>query len=463
MIHFENYTKKTLKKYSKQIHESPYLINDISLGTLFAWKKRGGLKLANFKDTFFVSQNYGFGDFFSYPYGKNVSDTISELIKYCEKENLPLRFYGVIKDILPQIENHPEIKNITYSYNRNWSDYLYSIDEIATFSGKKFAGQRNHINKFNTLYKNAVFSPLTRQDFKNVYDMLSSYDQTHKKDKMYKLELKNTYKLLENIDYFGFLAFKTEIDGKIASFTIGEVVNKTLVIHVEKALREFSGVYPYTFNNFAKFVKENYPQVEFINREDDSGVPGLRTSKMQYQPITLIDKYFVFVNNPIKNVDYEHLPDKEISIDKILEEDKASYNRLCLDNKLNKYWGYDYTADIDKNAVTFDTFYDMQKQDFENKESMSFAIRLNGEFIGETILYNFTSNQIAELGIRLLPEYQGKGFGKRAYILTRDFAIKNGLKIISKCFKQNIASKNALLSSGMKLVKEDKKYYYFEY
>lgn len=280
---------------------------------------------------------------------------------------------------------------------------------------------------------------------------------------MYFLELKTTYKFLDNIDYFGFLAFKTIIDGKIASFTIGEIVNKTLVIHVEKALREYNGVYPYTFNKFAKFVKENYPQVEFINREDDSGVQGLRTSKMQYQPIKLLDKYHVFVNNPIFDVEYEFLSDKEISIDKILEKDKTSYNRLCLDDKLNKYWGYDYTADVDKKDVTFDTFYDMQKQDFENKENMSFAIRLNGEFIGETVLYNFTSNQIAELGIRLLPEFQGKGYAKRAYLLTRNFATKNGLKVFSKCHKQNEPSKNMLQSCGMKLVREDKKFYYFEY
>ena len=33
----------------------------------------------------------------------------------------------------------------------------------------------------------------------------------------------------------------------------------------------------------------------YINREDDSGEPGLRKSKMDYRPIRLVDKYWVTV------------------------------------------------------------------------------------------------------------------------------------------------------------------------
>ena len=39
-------------------------------------------------------------------------------------------------------------------------------------------------------------------------------------------------------------------------------------------------------------------QVQFINREDDAGDPGLRTSKLSYHPLSLLDKYTVTIVDP---------------------------------------------------------------------------------------------------------------------------------------------------------------------
>ena len=74
-----------------------------------------------------------------------------------------------------------------------------------------------------------------------------------------------------------------EVDGKMVGVSVGEKRGDTLIVHVEKALYEYSGAYPTLAQEFAKAFAVN--EIEFINREDDSGDLGLRTSKTQYQPI----------------------------------------------------------------------------------------------------------------------------------------------------------------------------------
>lgn len=44
---------------------------------------------------------------------------------------------------------------------RGWKDYLYYTEELASFAGRRYSGQRNHINKFRRDYPDAAFIPLT--------------------------------------------------------------------------------------------------------------------------------------------------------------------------------------------------------------------------------------------------------------------------------------------------------------
>ena len=48
-----------------------------------------------------------------------------------------------------------------------------------------------------------------------------------------------------------------------------------------------------------EFAAHNCADFKYVNREDDVGDPGLRTSKLSYHPVALLEKYVVTVPDPV--------------------------------------------------------------------------------------------------------------------------------------------------------------------
>ena len=98
----------------------------------------------------------------------------------------------------------------------------------------------------------------------------------------------------EALTYFEELDFKggaIKIDSRIEAFSLGEALNdNTAVIHIEKANPEIQGLYT-AINQL--FVSNTWQETEFINREQDLGVDGLRKAKESYNPHHMVNKYTI--------------------------------------------------------------------------------------------------------------------------------------------------------------------------
>ncbi len=469
MLCFEPFSFESLKKYLPWIRRSPYRSNDLSAGSLFMWTgEDDGLSFCVWNDTFMIRRDIAEQAAFTWPYGKDPEGMIGELIAYVHENDLPLRFFFVDEEALAQIRRDGRFGSVLAGYDDKWSDYIYSYEDASTFHGRRFSGQRNHVNRFRKLYGEPQIRLLTPEDLPAVRAFLDMYQGDHP-DMGYleRLELASTRRLLECYGELDQYAACLTVDGEIAALSIGEVLGDMLDIHVEKALRRYEGAYPTMYQGFSALVGSLCTApLSIVNREDDCGDLGIRTSKQQYHPIRMERKYLVYIDSPAAGITLPELRADHVVLTGIREGDKAAYLRLNIDVENNEMWGYDYREDIGiSGEPDEETFYSGAMLDQAVGDSLNFAVRLteDGEMIGETILWHFTSNGYAEIGCRLFPEYQGKGYGREAFAATADYAQQVlGLKPRAKCFLANAASYRMITGSGFRETGKDEEYYYFE-
>ncbi len=346
---------------------------------------------------------------------------------------------------------------------RTWRDYVYNTEDLQAFAGRRYSGQRNHIKKFRAACPDAEFRPLTAETAPAVERFWRDYDAEFAKGDdpraVHELGIAKRMLALAGNPAFRCGGF---FDGeKLISLALAEKCGETLIIHIEKALYSYPGVYPAMVQAFARTFGGD---VRYLNREDDAADRGLRTSKLQYGPTRLAPKYrFEPQNELLSHVrEFPTLQTERLTLSPLTEADIPAYNALVLDRERNRFWGYDDVGGLDA-PLTERSFYDVACRDFRCRTAVNFAVRLDGTLIGEAVLYRFNYRGDAELGCRIGEAWAGHGYGTEAFAAVADWALYKVhlTRVVAKCFHENEASRR-MLASCMRPCGQDETYYYFE-
>ncbi len=131
--------------------------------------------------------------------------------------------------------------------------------------------------------------------------------------------------------------------------------------------------------------------------------------------------------------------DGAVSLGELREEDAREYARLCRDEAVNRFWGYDYKADAER--VEDGYFLAVAESELRRGVALSLAVRYEGRFAGEAVIFDFDYFGGAMAAIRLLPEMQGRGIGSQALSLLIGIARDMGLlRLRAEVMSENIAS-----------------------
>lgn len=293
MLDFKKMELTSEKELRPYLAMSENRLCDITLGGTVMWREAFNTKYAVYDGALYMKMSlYDGRTAFTYPIGKPFGETYKNLSEYCEKENEHLVFCTVSKEEKDEILKF--FPNANVNFERDFSDYIYLKENLSTFAGKKYAGQRNHIHRFMKEHDNWNFEIIDKNNIEEIKSFFDGYNAQNDKTSFTAVaERKGVYDVIDNLETYGFDGEALRVDGKIIGFFLCEALYDTLFVHIEKCERDINGAYQMLVMEEAS--KYCVGDLKYINREDDSGDEGLRTSKLSYHPFYIAEKYTVTV------------------------------------------------------------------------------------------------------------------------------------------------------------------------
>ncbi len=233
---------------------------------------------------------------YPFPVGKgDIRPVLDAIIQDARERGIVCRLSGLrpedcmlLEELYPgQFRLHPD---------RNGCDYVYAIEDLAELKGRKFQKKRNHLNKFRQEHPDCQAVPITPELLPRVREMTRQWyaarlaqengDDYH----LERVALRRAFDHMEELGLEGMVLLEKD---RILAMTMGSRLSEnTFDVHFEKALEEADGAYNAINQAFAAYLQEKHPEVQYLNREDDMGLPGLRKAKLSYNPHHLVTKFW---------------------------------------------------------------------------------------------------------------------------------------------------------------------------
>ncbi|MCQ2959694.1 MAG: phosphatidylglycerol lysyltransferase domain-containing protein [Bacteroidales bacterium] len=270
--------RQTIEQYTVQFAPRDC---EFSFGNLFCWQEIQDTHFAVYKDSLLLRFTIQGKHIYTFPIGKQIDQSLcNEILSL-----LPDAVFQAEESVLKQYCD----KSFTITPHRDFFDYIYLRENLATLKGNNYQQKRNHINKFKSLYQ-YDFIPLDSTLTEKCISLEKEWRLHHNQEDQgsYNAEEKAIYKALSNFDELQLIGGAIIINNTIEAFTIGCPINaNTFDIMFEKANSTFDGIYSVINQEFIKHIPEQYT---YINREEDLGKEGLRKSKLSYKPYLLTPK-----------------------------------------------------------------------------------------------------------------------------------------------------------------------------
>ena len=275
-----------------------YLLNEelrgceFSFTNLYAW---GDQRIARFGDNLLLLSKFGEKYIYPFPLGNDdIKKSIDAIILDAKERGIHCRISSITREQKELIEAYYPGKFKIF-YDLAYSDYIYDINDLADLAGKKYDGKRNHINRFTFANPDYTAEPITRENLHLARELAEGWYAARMLDDPtadFSCEKEALEKALSSFDELGLEGLVLISCGEPLAFTLASHPRPEIFdVHFEKAKANVQGAYAAINREFAKYIRSKYPNVKFLNREEDMGLEGLRRAKESYHPCARAEKY----------------------------------------------------------------------------------------------------------------------------------------------------------------------------
>ena len=265
---------------------------EFSFANLCMW---GSQKAAVIADRLVFFARWGGKCVYPFPVGPgDLKSALDAILADAAERDIPCRITGMVGDEKDQIEAlYPGM--FRFHWSRDGFDYVYAIDDLADLKGKKLQKKRNHVNRFwenhpdcKAVVLEDANEGLAREFLEQWYAKRLEEDPYADFD-MERRALSRGLKHRKALDMEGLLLMEGET---VLAFTMGSPMSDTVFdIHFEKADPDADGAYAAVNREFARYLRDRHPELQFLDREEDMGLEGLRRAKLSYKPHHMVEKY----------------------------------------------------------------------------------------------------------------------------------------------------------------------------
>lgn len=289
----EKSDKALIDEYiARESHENSHF----NFTNFFVWRKPFHIHYAVWEDILFIKSMWQGERRMLQPFcdEENKTKAINAQIEWFRKNNYPVVIADVEKKAAEFYEEF-SLGKLKKEARRNEYDYLYRSEDLITLAGRKLHAKKNHLNRFNRDNPGAEYFALDEKNAPECIELVNSWAKHHLEltpdDEYIAPEAESIGEILNDFAYFKLKGGAIRLGGKIAALALGERLNEnTAVIHIEKADPNINGAYAAINREFAA---DAWSDMEFINREEDMGIEGLRKAKESYKPVRMIEKFFI--------------------------------------------------------------------------------------------------------------------------------------------------------------------------
>ena len=262
---------------------------DYTFTNLWGWADHYGLELSFRDDLCWIRQTRPFVQFWA-PMGNWGCadwDAHPEVHRGAILHRVP-------DELTVLLQNRLGIERVVAKPIREQWEYLYSREELATLPGNRFHKKKNLVNQFRKHYGmdyrplNWSMNPSGREDVLNLQEAWMQWRESGG-DPSLQAENDAILRVVNNWERLpGLMGGSLYVENTMVAFAIGEPLDEhSLVLHFEKVLPGYKGVYQAINNAMAVHAPESFT---ILNREQDLGEEGMRHAKETYNPIGFLQK-----------------------------------------------------------------------------------------------------------------------------------------------------------------------------